>query len=165
MTKQTEEEYQLSIEETHERNKRIKEFVEEMPKLTDNLRECMLYAIDLVDELEVSVEGVEYRGGDTFVINFPLFEPLFKVYYIPMQFSLTFWGNEGESISCGPSTYDANKEEVKAYIDWLTDFMPRRSETLRDIIENGNRDNLKLPIDIEKIKKQTGLTEEELAKV
>jgi hypothetical protein len=133
------------FEMAHSHNITIKNFIEQMPNITDNIRECMLYTVDLIDELKVITELVGCKGCITFVIQVPCFNPpfipLFKQHFVEIFFTISQTDGK-EAISCGPTSYDANKESIKKIIDWLAEFMPRCDETLWDIIEKTDKKDI-----------------------
>jgi hypothetical protein len=126
-------------------NDDLRVFLATAPNVDDTLRACGLYCLDLLDEREVRLDSVEYCGGKGFNLNLPLIQPLFGQYSIPMQFFLRSDEDGDEAcVSCGPSTFVATNPQVEGYVEWLDKYMPRRGETLRDIIAAGNPDNLVL---------------------
>jgi len=112
------------------------DFVQNCNNFTPKLKKILLFTLETLQKRDIWIECLRISEPEHVSIVLPLCSGMDS---IGMQFHRGFGRL---CVSCGPSTYSANRKEVLAYLEWLDKHMPRHGMTNRDIIEAGNPDNL-----------------------
>lgn len=116
-------------------NQHFEEFVEAIPSqlLHNDIKKHVLYAIGLLDDLNVRLDGIEY-AYDSLMLHLPVVKPFFGQSNIHMKFYFQRVDQEDKAFISigGPYTSIVSEEKIYEYINSLEKRMSKNGETIRN---------------------------------